>query len=86
MSIHVKNDIEVKDFTRPVEKNSTHGIRCAIEEAIRTATGRVLFEPGKYVSDSTVFFKTEGMTHDNASQTVQLFGGRKRQRAIPLNN
>jgi hypothetical protein len=59
--------IEVKDFTRPGEKDSAHGIRCAIKQAIRTGAGRVVFEPGRYLLDSTEFFKTEGMTHDKGS-------------------
>ncbi len=62
-----KKAIEVKDFTKPGGKDSSRGIRLAIQEAIRTGAERVVFEPGKYVLDSTVFFKTEGMTHDKGS-------------------
>ncbi len=59
--------IYVKAFTRPGEADSARGIRLAIQEAIRTGSARLVFEPGRYVLDSSVFFKTAGMLHDHGS-------------------
>ena len=64
-----RKTIELKDFTRPGTKDSAHGIRCAIKEAIRIGAERVTFEPGTYLLGSTEFFQTEGMTHDHGSGT-----------------
>lgn len=67
-----EKSIAVKDFTRPGAKDSAHGIRGAIREAIRTGAGRVVFESGRYLLDTTAFFKTEGMTHDKGSPANRI--------------
>ncbi|MCM3627037.1 hypothetical protein M3194_06635 [Paenibacillus glycanilyticus] len=60
----MERSIYVKDFT---DGDDASRIRAAIERAIAAGAAKVVFEPGRYILQSTVIFETEGFEHDASS-------------------
>lgn len=60
--------IDISDYTRPGDVDSSKGIRLALMEAKRTGVQRLQFEAGRYLLKSSITHPTGGIIHDANSQ------------------
>jgi hypothetical protein len=70
--MRIQKIVYIKDFTTPSSPDSAEGIRAAIEKAIETTADAVVFEAGRYMLNSYISVKTDGIVHDAGSNCEAL--------------